>query len=478
MKKQRKILISWLAKHNDFVANLDGTSGPNYNFHKYHFDHDVHILLYTPDTFEIAFRLRDTLRRDFPKHLLDFRKINVQNVGNLTEVKTKVEDVLLEFADYEIDLFFSPGAPMMQISWYICHTTLGLKTNLIQLIRLEYSRSETVPDLVRIETDFSDIPRSAILRQNFLGKPIKQDSDFFLTKTLTPVYALADKIAQTDHVSVLITGETGTGKEHLARYIHKVSVRANKPFEALNCAGFTDELLESRLFGHKKGTFTGAISDQAGIFKTANGGTIFLDEIGDITPYMQQLLLRVLQEKEIRPIGGKAERIDVRIVSATNKNLHKLMSEGKFRSDLFYRLAVTDLHVPSLENQTIDDKLALIDYFLETKQKRLRKPQKLVLSKALADFLRRYRFAGNIRELENLIERLYVFSTDNQADIDLLPAHIQAEEGVGTFSLADVERAHILKTYAYFGENKTHTADALGLSVNTLKFKLRSYGHL
>lgn len=466
-KNMRKLLISWMALHNDFSGNEVNITGPNYFYHKYHYRHEKHILLFTPNSETRAEFLQNRLNLDFPDHQLELKSVNIGNLSDLQEVKTKTESILLSFNEYEIDIFFSPGSSIMQLSWYICHTTLGLSTRLIQLLRPEHSRNPERPDIVFIESSLSDIPRSAIIRQNYANDYSRKKEDFLLTKSIEPVYRKAEKIAQTDNVSLLITGDTGTGKEHLARYVHQKSARHDKAFEALNCAGLSDQLLESRLFGHKKGSFTGAFRSEKGIFGKAEGGTVFLDEIGDISRYMQQVLLRVLQEKEIRPVGGNIRKTDIRIISATNKNLLKLVSEGSFRSDLYYRLAVTDLHLPALKERELNEKQALIEHFLEQKQKQLKKNRKLKLSKELYNALLEYSFPGNIRELENLIERLYVFS-EYEADLNDLPPHFHFEQN-NDFDLEECKRRHIRKTYRYFNQNKEKAARAMGISVNTLK---------
>lgn len=467
-----KILISWIALTNDFAENSVNTIGPNYFFHKFHYNHDKHILLYTSNTETKAIYLQNKLSVDFPAHLIETRAVNISDISDLMVVKSKVESILLEYADNEIDIFFSPGASMMQLSWYICHNSLGLKTNLVQLLRKEHSKSKDKPDLVQIESSFSGIPRTAILKQTIIGKP--KNLDFLITESIKPIYENADKIAQTDNVTVLITGETGTGKEHLAKYIHENSARKQKPFEAVNCAGFSDELLESRLFGHKKGSFTGALNSEIGIFKKADGGTVFLDEIGDITPYMQQSLLRVLQEKEIRPIGGDTVKIDVRIISATNKNLLTSVTEGKFRSDLFYRLAVTDLHLPSLQERGSADKNLLLNFFITQKKIKLKKNNEIILSENLKKFINTYTFPGNIRELENLIERLYVFC-DRNADITNLSAAFMKQAESKNLSLDVAERKHIEFVLEKTDNNKSEAAKILGIALNTLKSKLKNY---
>jgi transcriptional regulator with PAS, ATPase and Fis domain len=234
----------------------------------------------------------------------------------------------------------------------------------------------------------------------------------------------------------------------------------------------SDTLLESRLFGYKKGAFTGAEKDTPGIFKSADGGTVFLDEIADITPYMQQTLLRVLQEKEIRPLGGGAEKIDVRIIAATNKNLVDLCRAEKYRFDLYYRLAVTDLHLPDLQTYCKKDTEELILFFLKSKSAKFRKPSVLKLSDALMNFLPAYSFPGNIRELENIIENMCVFC-DTEADTGDLPSYIFYNSTNNSLLLKDAEREHVRRVLKLFNGNQRQAAMALGITVNTLKAKMK-----
>ena len=323
-----KILISWIAYHNDFECGQVNKLGPTYNFHNYFYKsekYDKHIILAaeSPENSRIT-RLQNKLELDFPEHTVETNIIKVEDPIDLNEIKTKIEPILLELSDHEIDIFFSPGTSIMQLAWYICHTTLGLQTRLIQL-RPSKHTDDDKPERLFIEIESSDIPKGVILKQ----KQSESDSfehveNYLITDSIQEVYDKAFKVAQTDNVTVLIEGETGTGKEHLARFIHENSIRKDKPYFPINCSAFSDELLESRLFGYKKGAFTGAEQDTDGIFKKADGGTAFLDEIGDVSPYMQQALLRVLEEKEITPVGGTPEIIDVRVIAASNKNLVQL----------------------------------------------------------------------------------------------------------------------------------------------------------
>jgi len=474
-----RTLFSWIAFTNDFKnGKVDKENSPNYLFHKHFYKHDSHIILYASKTDDLrATTLLTTLKKDFPEHIIKTVNMEISNVINLPEIKTKTESLLLQYRDDEIDIFFSPGTSIMQVSWYICHTSLGLKSRLLQLVPYKFTSSGK-PELMETETDKSDVPMSTTIRDILLDeKDQGKVPDYLITTGIREAYDKAGKIAQTDRVTVLIYGESGTGKEHLAKYIHDHSARKEHPFITVNCSAFQDSLLESRLFGYKKGSFTGADKDYKGLFEEANHGTIFLDEIGDISPYMQQSLLRVLQEKEIQPIGGKPKKVDVRIMAATNKDLHILCVENKFRWDLYYRLAVAELTLPPLYERGAADLNDLLDFFIDKKKKELRKPKKLQLSGKLREFILAYPFPGNVRELENLIETLYVYHEGKPLTPDNLPERFQRLPDELSLNWRDVEKQHIIKVLKLKKGNKRQAHIALGYgSINTLNKKIEEYG--
>jgi len=292
------------------------------------------------------------------------------------------------------------------------------------------------------------------------------------------VVDLAGRVARFDS-AVLITGETGTGKEVLARYIHQLSLRSDGPFVAVNCGALPETLLESELFGHRAGAFTGAIDDRVGLFEQAEGGTILLDEIGDISPATQLKILRVLQEKEIMPVGqSQPRKINVRVLAATNKDLSEAIRQGRFREDLFYRLRVIEIDVPPLR-QRREDILPLARYFVKQLAKKLKLPD-VRLDSTCLDYLQAYAWPGNVRELENALERAVVLCTDGVILPEHLPphivhAHLAADEGeVGLArSLADVEERHIHHVLKMVGGNRTRAAKILGISTATLWRKLK-----
>ena len=292
------------------------------------------------------------------------------------------------------------------------------------------------------------------------------------------VVELAARVAPYD-TSVLITGESGTGKEVLARYIHSNSHRAKGPFVGVNCAALPETLLESELFGHKAGAFTGATRDRVGLFEEAQKGTIFLDEIGDISLAMQMKLLRVLQEREIRRLGESTSRkVDVRVITATNQNLAAAIQEGRFREDLYYRLRVIEVEVPPLRSRA-EDILHLARHFCRVFARKLRIPN-LRLDATCVDYLQSYGWPGNVRELENAIERAAVLSKDGLILPEHLPANVVhpvlGQHGMASplsRKLSDIETEHIQTVMRLVGDNRTRAARALGISPATLWRKLK-----
>ena len=292
------------------------------------------------------------------------------------------------------------------------------------------------------------------------------------------VLELARRVAHVDS-TVLVTGESGVGKERVARFIHDQSSRAARPFIAINCAAVTETLLESELFGHAKGSFTGATTDRAGLFEAAHGGTLFLDEVGEVPAAMQAKLLRVLQEREVRRVGeNKSRPIDVRVLAATNRDLGAAVESGAFRKDLYYRLRVVELRIPPLRERRADI-LPLARQFLATAVERAKRKMCGITAKA-ADQLLRYDWPGNVRELENAIERAVALSVGTQIGPDDLPEEVRvalpAVYAPGKVrSLEDVERDYILAALQANAGNRTKTARQLHIGIATLHRKLRAY---
>lgn len=282
--------------------------------------------------------------------------------------------------------------------------------------------------------------------------------------------------ASSTPVTVLLTGETGTGKELVARAIHYSSARANAPFVPVNCGGIPESLLERELFGHVKGSFTGATETRAGFFQTAQGGSLFLDEVSETSAGMQVKLLRVLQEKEVCMVGDtRPFALDVRIIAATNKELPDLVRKGNFREDLFYRLAVVLLDVPPLRER--GDDVRILAHFFAEKHARLMGREPSTFSPDAMAALLRYDWPGNVRELENLVQRLTVMGEGASVELSDLPRHMRfaVERTAGLHrTLQEVELEHVQRVVESVGGNKSEAARILGISRKTLREKLRA----
>jgi NtrC-family two-component system response regulator AlgB len=272
-------------------------------------------------------------------------------------------------------------------------------------------------------------------------------------------------------LSVLVEGESGTGKELLAEYIHKRSGRADRALVKVNCAALPEQLLESELFGHARGAFTGAVKDRQGRFEMADGGTIFLDEVAELSPSIQAKLLRVLQQKEFERIGeNQTRKVDVRVIAATNRNIDEALREGSFREDLFYRLNGVRIKLLPLRERPEDIPL-LIQHLLE----RSSKGRSVTVEPEAEQVLRRYRWSGNIRELENVIARAALLASDGVVQLQHLPEEIRSTEGSPPHSLEEMEKAHIKRVLQY-AKDYDDAARILGIDRKTLLNKRKKYG--
>ncbi len=302
------------------------------------------------------------------------------------------------------------------------------------------------------------------------------------SEALQAVFRLVEKVAGTN-TNILIQGASGTGKELIARAIHHNSPRAARAFVAINCGALPETLLESELFGHVKGAFTGAIASKPGLFRSAEGGTIFLDEVGEVSSAMQVRLLRAVQEHEVTPVGaaGAPVPFDARIICATNRDLEKEVAEGRFREDLFYRLNVIEVHLPPLRERREDIPL-LVRHFIKRTAREQQRPEKSVMQPAMSALIN-YAWPGNVRELQNAVERAFTLSGD-ALDLDSLPPRVR--EAAGNHhtvrdpdglrpTLDEIERRYIFDTLASVNQDKTRAALILGIDLSTLYRKLKRY---
>ena len=333
------------------------------------------------------------------------------------------------------------------------------------------------------------VAENAALRDQVAGR-VRMAQLLGRSKAMQRVFELIGKIHST-RTSVLITGESGTGKELVARALHTEGSRASGRFVAVNCGAIPEELMESELFGHLKGSFTGAVSDRPGLVREADGGTLFLDEIGELSLGLQVKLLRVLQEKKVKPVGGHTELdVDVRVVAATNRELEDEVARGAFRQDLFYRLNVIEVRIPPLR-QRREDIALLVEHFLKKQAKEVGRP--ITVSAAALKLLEDYDFPGNVRELENVIERAVALSSSDDLDVDDLPrlrttavrSVVEAAsaglelpaDGIDLDRLvAEYERAWVAKALDKTGGVRKKAAVLLGISFRSMRYRLAKLG--
>jgi DNA-binding NtrC family response regulator len=345
----------------------------------------------------------------------------------------------------------------------------------------DYDRGCLEDALKRLTGALRRTERRLKSRQSELGRGADDMPAGIIAKSaaMRKVIDLARRVAKVDSTA-LITGESGVGKEVIARLVHDESERLGHPFVAVNCGAVPEGLLESELFGHARGSFTGAAQDRPGLFEAANGGTLFLDEVGEVPPAMQVKLLRALQEREVRRVGeNKSRPVDVRVIAATNRDLAGDVADGIFRQDLYYRLRVIEIRIPPLRERP-DDILPLARAFLATVARRLGRDVSSFTPRA-AQQLARYPWPGNVRELENAVERAVVLAPGPRVDVEDLPEEVSAAPrraavGDGTRTLAEVEKEHILAVLEASGGNKTKAAERLGIGVATMFRKMKEYG--
>ncbi|MCU0245811.1 MAG: sigma-54 dependent transcriptional regulator [Bryobacter sp.] len=367
----------------------------------------------------------------------------------------------------------SPATPVIMITAFgtVSGAVDAMKLGAFDYLGKPLSSPDELRLIVRRALDQAAVRNDReVLREEFAGR-FSCDSMLATDPRMRKAIDLIQRVAPTD-ATVLILGESGTGKELIARCVHANSPRAQRVFVAVNCAALTASLIESELFGHEKGAFTGAVGQHAGRFERAHGGTLFLDEIGELDANLQAKLLRVLHEKTFERVGGSREiSVDVRMIAATNRNLKERVAEGKFREDLYYRLNMFPVEVPPLRERR-DDIPLLAHHFLERAGRKLgRKPP--VLTPESEQVLRNYNWPGNVRELENLMERLAILC-DDVVEPDDLP--VTSSGPVRGTLFSDIEKKAILDALDANQGNRTRTAKQLGISLRTLQYRLKEYG--
>jgi Nif-specific regulatory protein len=390
------------------------------------------------------------------------------------------------FSDKELLCLESIREDVCKLSTLISKFYEALISNVDNKESIETVKEIFEMDLKQDNPLIKKSPRRKCIFNGFIGN----------SPSIKKVYKMVERISETDS-TVLITGESGTGKELIAKIIHFNSARSQGPFVPLNCAAIPKDLLESELFGHEKGAFTGALQTRIGRFELAHKGTLFLDEIGELDPSLQVKLLRVLQEREFERVGGvKTIKVDVRILAATNKDLEQAKREGKFREDLYYRINVIPLNLPPLRER-VEDIPLLVDYFADKFAKKCKR-EVIKFTPEAFEHLMRYNWPGNVRELENLLERLTILKTDSVVTLSDLPErfHHVSNHRTNDLSVAghtvdigipecgidinsfvgDIEKKLILKALEKTGGVKNRAAKILGLNRTTLIEKMKKMG--
>ena len=439
-------------------------------------------LLFQRDGFEVliaedGIAARETLAREYVDVLLtDIRMPRLDGVGLLKSIRESAPDVIVTMmtAHWSQDSedwaeAHSSGAEALFEKPFRDVNLVTMQVR--QLLESRRLRHENV------------VLRRTTAEQGFAGI-IGRSSK------MLEVFRLVETVCRTNS-TVLISGESGTGKELVARAMHALSLRRDQPFVAVNCGAMPEALLESELFGHVRGAFTSADKDKKGLIEAADGGTVFLDEIGEMPPTMQVKLLRVLQERKYRRVGGTEEdSSNIRVIAATNRDLPKFVGEGKFREDLFYRLNVIPVKMPALRDRA-DDVALIADYFLAKYTREMNKHIQSFAPEAL-EALRAYSWPGNVRELENTVERAVALESERRVELAALPDHVRegrpatsrtddpiAETGSGfnlERHLQDIERSHLERALERAGGVQTRAADVLGLSFRQFRYLMKKHG--
>jgi DNA-binding NtrC family response regulator len=437
----------------------------------------------------------DSLMKDFLKEALrrsDY-SVDVASTGEeaLEKIKDKEYDIILsdirmpQMSGMEllkVTKEYLPDAKVVMMTAYgtVENAVEAMKLGAFDYVMKPFSADEIELVLKRAFEHKRLILENKLLRSELAGK-YRFENIVGKSPQMQKIFELVDVVADTK-ATVLITGESGTGKELIAKAIHYNSSRKDGPFIKINCAALPEGLVESELFGHERGAFTGAIRKSRGRFELADGGTLLLDEVSEISSSLQAKLLRVLQEREFERVGsGETIQVDVRIISTSNKDLREQIEKGKFREDLFYRLNVIPMHIAPLRERK-DDIPALAEYFLK-KYNFVNKRSIEGISQKVYEMFMEYPWPGNVRELENYIERAVVTSKGNiltpgdfSKELVLSKAYFSSEAIEVGCSIYEAEKRLILKTLEAEGGNRTKAAEILGISTRTLRNKLQEYG--
>ncbi|BBL73495.1 sigma-54-dependent transcriptional regulator [Methylomagnum ishizawai] len=431
--------------------------------------------------------------RELLEMTLERMDIDVRAVGSLAQAKQSLQSGSFDICLTDMKLpdgngldlveYIQAHCPALPVAVITAHGSMeaairAMKSGAFDFVSKPLDLG-VLRNLVHTALKLRGQPRERRSRQVLLGE----------SEAMREIRAKIAKLGRSQ-APVFVSGESGTGKELVARLIHAMSPRADQPFVPVNCGAIPEELMESEFFGHKKGSFTGAVADKQGLFQAANGGSLFLDEVADLPLSLQVKLLRAIQEKSVRPVGEAKEiQVDTRIISATHKNLAKLVEEGAFRQDLFYRINVIGVHVPSLRERRGDIPI-LVDHVLDKLAAINHEPRAQLAPEAL-DALMGYRFPGNVRELENILERAVALCEDWRimvGDLDLpeslssrpapggedAPSPPLPEEGVSLENYMDeIEKQAIIRALEKTRWNRTAAAKLLGITFRALRYKLK-----
>ncbi len=438
--------------------------------------------------------------REILKIILSEFDFEIDEAGSFEEGKKKIEENYYDLATFDLKLPDGTGIDLLKLlkeknpkAEAIMMTAFASSDTAVEAIKIGAYDYITKPfDVNELRLLLRNVKRKLELEHKLAEEKEEKFQDLIgKSPAIKIVKETIEKIAPYD-INVLITGESGTGKEVVAKTIHKLSKRKDKPFIAINCASLPADLLESELFGYKKGAFTGATSDKRGLIEEANGGTLFLDEIGEMPMSLQAKLLRFLEERKIRPLGSTKEvEVDVRIISATNRNLEEEIEKGNFREDLYYRLSTIIIKIPPLRERKEDIPLLAEHFLKEFQEKYGKKFEKI--SPDFLDFLMKYEFKGNIRELRNLLEKAVILSEGEelkspiQKTTDVNSIFIDnpndqffvksfPEEGIDLKKvLGNIEKALLEKGLELAGGTKTKAAEILGLSFREFRYRYSKY---
>ncbi len=431
----------------------------------------------------------------------EFLTIALGRMGHEVTTVDSSEQALKEYKSGTYDLVLSdirmPGGlsgvellgqlketdPAIQVILMTAYASVDTAISAIQLDATDYIVKPFPVEEIKMKVDRALEKRKLFQENRYLRQAMQgtaaPDNILGSSAAIIELRAMIEKVAPTSS-TVMITGESGTGKELVARALHKSGSRASAPFVTVNCGAIPEGLLESELFGHKRGAFTGAIQDEVGLFRIADTGTLFLDEIGDTSPAIQIKLLRALQEREVLPVGAtRPVKVDVRVIAATNSTLDERVNSGTFREDLYYRLNVVPIHIPPLRDRS-EDILLLAEHFLSIYAR-----EKMILSEEAITAMEGYAWPGNVRELENAIESAVVLSDTSTIELSALPKNIHqpAEEQIGALhepvgspTLESIEKSYIHWVLKQAKGVKKTAAEILGIDPSTLHRKMDRYG--